>query len=79
MGPWYSGDGVGEMYPDQEFKDSSGTPILDLVNFFVSLNRYDPGPSVGFFYGRSGVFVLIIPIIQILPSKDVERKVGLEC
>lgn len=46
MGPWYGGDGRGETYLDPVHTDGVGAPVLDLDDFFVALNKTDPGPCV---------------------------------
>jgi hypothetical protein len=38
MGPGYAGDGIGETYLNPEYES------LQVDNFFVSLNKTDPGP-----------------------------------
>jgi hypothetical protein len=44
MGPWYGGDGRGETYLDPVHKNSRGEVVLELDDFFVALNKTDPGP-----------------------------------
>ncbi|KAF8515738.1 hypothetical protein JB92DRAFT_3142760 [Gautieria morchelliformis] len=44
IGPWYGGDGRGETYLDPVHKNSRGEVVLELDDFFVALNKTDPGP-----------------------------------
>lgn len=46
MGPWYSGDGIGEKYLEPEYKDPDGQLVISVEDYFTSLNRNDPGPYV---------------------------------
>lgn len=46
MGPWYSGDGIGETYLDAEYADDSGKPVIKVDDFMQSLNKTAPGPYV---------------------------------
>ncbi|KAJ7726947.1 hypothetical protein B0H16DRAFT_1735443 [Mycena metata] len=46
MGPAYFGDGRGEDYLDRAYPGADGTTVLNLDEFFVSVNMTDPG---GFF------------------------------
>jgi hypothetical protein len=40
----FSSDGKGENYLKHTFADDAGKPVLSVNKFFVSLNRFDPGP-----------------------------------
>ncbi|KAF8583566.1 hypothetical protein K439DRAFT_1653435 [Ramaria rubella] len=44
MGPWYSGDGIGETYLDPVHNDRTGSPVVEISDFMLSLNMTDPGP-----------------------------------
>lgn len=47
MGPWFAGDGLGETYLDTYFTDDgelSGKKMFAIDDFWVSLNKYNPGP-----------------------------------
>ena len=42
--PWFLGDGVGEDSLDPQFHDAKGNTVLDVPDFFVSVNKTDPAP-----------------------------------
>jgi len=44
MGPWFSGDGIGETYLDSVHTDARGNELLKVDDYFMSLNKTDPGP-----------------------------------
>ena len=44
MGPWYSGDGIGETYMDPVHTNGAGKVVIEVEDFFQSLNKTDPGP-----------------------------------
>ncbi|GBE89886.1 hypothetical protein SCP_1702120 [Sparassis crispa] len=72
MGPWYAGDGVGETYLQPAYSDAKGIDIIKINDFFVSLNKTDPGP---FFrsYSWDGKLTLSVDAnINAMPKGDVE-------
>jgi len=42
--PWFLGDGVGEDSLDPQFHDAKGNTVLDVPDYFVSVNKTDPAP-----------------------------------
>ncbi|TDL15051.1 hypothetical protein BD410DRAFT_139736 [Rickenella mellea] len=44
-GPWYSADGRGSVYLRESYpKNHSGKSTIEITDFFVGLNKLDPGP-----------------------------------
>ncbi|EIW75253.1 hypothetical protein CONPUDRAFT_77494 [Coniophora puteana RWD-64-598 SS2] len=44
MGPWFSGDGIGEDYLQPVYRGAQGAEVIRVEDFFTSLNKQDPGP-----------------------------------
>ena len=44
MGPWFAGDVIGETYLDPSYTDAKGNMVIDVTDFFSSLNKTNPGP-----------------------------------
>ncbi|KAL6304751.1 hypothetical protein BKA93DRAFT_261703 [Sparassis latifolia] len=72
MGPWYAGDGVGETYLQPEYSDAKGTNVIKIDDFFVSLNKTDPGPFFRSFSWGGKITVSADANIHAMPVGDVE-------
>ncbi|EPQ50001.1 hypothetical protein GLOTRDRAFT_141642 [Gloeophyllum trabeum ATCC 11539] len=71
-GPFYAADGQGELYLDAVYNDKRGQPVIEVVDFFQSLNKHDPGP---FFRGYSwaGKFTLSLDYNEFaMPTEVVQ-------
>ncbi|KAF9478578.1 hypothetical protein BDN70DRAFT_808554 [Pholiota conissans] len=44
IGPQYGGDGKGAVYLRPEYEGKEGETVIDVDDFFVGLNKCDPGP-----------------------------------
>ncbi|GBE83323.1 hypothetical protein SCP_0503710 [Sparassis crispa] len=73
MGPWYAGDGVGETGLQPEYGDARGANVITVDDFFVSLNKTDPGPFFRSFSWRGRITVSADANVSAMPQGDVEK------
>jgi len=76
FGPWFSGDGIVETYLPNQFANSSGEPVFDIQDAFISLNIVDPRPFFRVFTFKGEIVLSIDHNENALPSETVDRLLG---
>ncbi|GJJ08070.1 hypothetical protein Clacol_002277 [Clathrus columnatus] len=72
IGPWYAGDGRGSLYLMPSY-EVDGQNVLEISNFFVGLNKCDPGPS---FHGTewNGRIILSVDFNELAVEPEIVER-----